>query len=303
MMRSFFILATVLELTEGGVRFTLEAPDEPVDFGRNVAVSVTAVAPAGVEVELPDLKPRLRGFASAEALVDEPVTGRAGEVTKSAEWKLVPEPGQTDFKIAPFLVRATRNGADASFIAGPVFFAAPADGPLADGSMSVSPEKDEPRLTLKRVGRWLLRTLLVLLFVVLPLVLLVRYLSRRVKEHRMRPIDRAWAELGRLVARRLPDRGKYKDFYIELTMVVRRYVQRKYGIRAPHLTTEEFLREILSSSAVGILGSRYERMRVFLESADLVKFAGVKATPELAADAVEKARGYLKDDNEREDAK
>ena len=37
-------------------------------------------------------------------------------------------------------------------------------------------------------------------------------------------------------------------------------------------------------------------LQAFLESADMVKFAGVKATPEMADAATESARGYLKGD-------
>jgi len=107
-----------------------------------------------------------------------------------------------------------------------------------------------------------------------------------VKEHRMSPIERAWAELDRLIQKGLPGRGKYKDFYVELTMVVRRYVQRKYGVKAPHLTTEEFLREFQSDD-----------LRAFLESADMVKFAGVEATPEMADEATASARTYLEGDS------
>lgn len=107
----------------------------------------------------------------------------------------------------------------------------------------------------------------------------------------MSPIERAWVELDRLLKKGLPGRGRYKDFYVELTMVVRRYVQRKYGIKAPHLTTEEFFEEI------GARGMKSEDLRRFLESADLVKFAGVQATPEMADEATDSARGYLKGDS------
>ena len=107
----------------------------------------------------------------------------------------------------------------------------------------------------------------------------------------MSPIERAWVELDRLLKKGLPGRGRYKDFYVELTMVVRRYVQRKYGIKAPHLTTEEFLREFRDEGR----GMRDE-LRKFLESADMVKFAGVEATPEMADEATDSARGYLKSD-------
>ena len=111
----------------------------------------------------------------------------------------------------------------------------------------------------------------------------------------MSPIERAWVELDRLLKKGLPGRGRYKDFYVELTMVVRRYVQRKYGIKAPHLTTEEFFAELQNSNTQTLDNSN--TLRRFLESADLVKFAGVEATPEMADEATDSARGYLKSDN------
>ena len=107
----------------------------------------------------------------------------------------------------------------------------------------------------------------------------------------MSPIERAWVELDRLLKKGLPGRGRYKDFYVELTMVVRRYVQRKYGIKAPHLTTEEFLAEFRDAGR-----GRCDDLAKFLESADLVKFAGVEATPDMADGATESARTYLRSD-------
>ncbi len=66
-------------------------------------------------------------------------------------------------------------------------------------------------------------------------------------------------------------REEVKSFYVELTGIVRRYIERTTNIHAPEQTTEEFLREI----GGGMAFSRAERQRLkdFLESADLVKFA------------------------------
>lgn len=110
----------------------------------------------------------------------------------------------------------------------------------------------------------------------------------------MSPIERAWAELDRLLKKGLPGRGRYKDFYVELTMVVRRYVQRRYGIRAPHLTTQEFFDELRTRAPQST--ARFAELRRFLDAADLVKFAGVQATPEMADDATARARNYLETD-------
>ena len=61
-----------------------------------------------------------------------------------------------------------------------------------------------------------------------------------------------------------------KGFFVELSNIVRWYVERLTGIRAPELTTEEFLYRIVKPSrSTDSLGS----LVPFLEAADIVKFA------------------------------
>ena len=199
-------------------------------------------------------------------------------------------------KASPKIFRAQSDEGKFSFVGGPVYFESPAAREPVTGGIETDPQKDLPPLSWKLVG-WVAIAVLAALAILAGLVWLARYLARRVKEHRMSPIERAWVELDRLIKKGLPGRGRYKDFYVELTMVVRRYVQRKYGIKAPHLTTEEFLREVAGdASRVSGLTSNVLSLRKFLESADMVKFAGVEATPEMADEATDSARGYLKSD-------
>ena len=96
---------------------------------------------------------------------------------------------------------------------------------------------------------------------------------------------------GDLLRRALPSKGRFKDFYVELTMVVRRYIERRYAIRAPRQTTEEFLEAARNNRDFSV--ETLDGLRAFLAAADLVKFAGAEATPELADEAVGKARAYL----------
>jgi hypothetical protein len=63
-----------------------------------------------------------------------------------------------------------------------------------------------------------------------------------------------------------------KRFYVELTAIVRRYIERTTGIHAPEQTTEEFLHEVGSGKVFS--PDDRQRLKDFLESADLVKFAG-----------------------------
>lgn len=298
MMMCAWILAAALSLNEQGVSLTVDTQTETIDPGRSVLVTVTATAPAGVKVTLPELGSRLRGFASSESFGEEPVTAKDGSLTQTVNWRLVPEPCAPVYKIAPFCVKVSRYGEDVSFVAGPVLFKPPAPREAVEGAeIEIAPENlkpDPPPWTWKKVGRialWVLAGLAVAVV----LFFLLRLCVRRVKEIRLSPVERALVELDRLLAKSWPQHGRYKDFYVELTLVVRRYLQRAYGIRAPHLTTEEFLAEVTS----GLAGSRVARcvsLKDFLESSDRIKFAGLESTPELASEAAGRARTFLKED-------
>lgn len=280
-MISFLLLAAVLtEFSNSGVEFRIESETERIDPARSVFLRVELKTPKGVEAAMPDLRERVVGFSLAEDFEEPDVVASDGAVIKAANWKLVPEPCAEVYKIKPFAV--------AGVVAGPVYFENPAPREAVTGAMEVDPKKDLPPLSWKLVG-WIAAALAALAAALALVWLGLRYLARKIREHRMSPIERAWVELDRLLGKGLPGRGRYKDFYVELTMVVRRYIQRKYGIKAPHMTTEEFLREAKPS----------DELRRFLESADMVKFAGVQATPEMADEATDSARAYLKQDEKQ----
>ena len=293
MFGGILIAAVVLETSVNGVDLKIDSDLTQIDPAKSVFLRVELRAPSDRTATLPDLRDRVVGFSVAEDFAEEPRRETDGSVVEVANWRLVPEPCAASYKIRPFVVNvspkllsARSDDGKYSFVAGPVKFEQPAAREPVTGGMECDPKKDLPPLSWKLVG-WIAAAILVAMGIVTILVLLVKYLARRIKEHRMSPIERAWVELDRLLKKGLPGRGRYKDFYVELTMVVRRYIQRKYGISAPHMTTEEFLRAAKPT----------DELRRFLESADMVKFAGVEATPDMADDATESARGYLKSDS------
>ena len=287
------VLAAVLFTAENeGIEFKVESETTVIDPARSVFLRVELKVPHDRTAQMPDLRDRVVGFSLAEDFAEEPARGKDGSTTQVTNWRLVPEPCAEVYRIKPFAVKASpkifsvrSDEGRYSFVAGPIYFENPAAREPVTGAMECDPQKDLPPLSWKLVG-WIGLAILAVLAILVTLVWLVRYIARRVKEHRMSPIERAWVELDRLLKKGLPGRGRYKDFYVELTMVVRRYIQRKYGIKAPHMTTEEFLRAAKPS----------DELRKFLESADMVKFAGVEATPEMADDATDSARAYLKTD-------
>ena len=290
MFNSLVLAASLFTISNNGVDVTLSSECDVIDPAKSVFVDLKIVSPGDVEVVEPDLAARARGFSSVENVADEPYVNDEGRRVVRSQWRLVPEPCAKEYKIAPFAVK-TKSGS--SFVAGPVYFKNPPARADVSGEMQIYPQKDPPPFSWKLVGRYALVVLGLLAAVVLAW-LLIRYVLRRVKEHKMTPVERAWVELERLIKRNLPQAGKFKDFYVELTLVVRRYIQRKHGLKAPHLTTEEFFAEV--ERVPSFPKNAIPGLMEFLNAADMIKFAGVKATLELADEAAESARVYIVSD-------
>jgi hypothetical protein len=107
----------------------------------------------------------------------------------------------------------------------------------------------------------------------------------------------ARARLDRLVVR--PDPGSPEEidaFFVELSGVVRDYLEARFELRSPELTTEEFL-ELMSDSPD--LSHEHQRLlQGFLRRADLVKFAGHLPAEEDIRDSVRAAERFLEETRE-----
>ena len=292
--------AQVADLSRDGIGITVDVEQDTVDPGRDFFVTVTVKSPAGQAATLPDLRTRFQGFQVAEDFTEDPLPDADGGTTLVSRWRLVPEPMAKKYRLAPFVVsvadhepRAT-NHEPRTFYTAPVLFAPPAARESVSGDMEVEPKRDLPPLSWKLVGICA-AALAVLAAIAAIAYLVIRKIRMMVRIHRMSPIERAMYELEQLLKKGLPGRGFYKDFYVELTMVVRRYIERRHAVRAPNLTTDEFLRAARENPA--FTREAIAELKNFLESADMVKFAGVQATPEMADDATDSARVYLKGDS------
>ena len=296
------IAAVLFETLQGGIGLKVESETKVIDPARSVFLRMAIRTPHDRKADMPDLRDRVVGFSLVEDFAEEPLKEKDGSTVQVANWRLVPEPCAEVYKVKPFVVKASpmiwkaqSDEGKYSFIGGPIYFENPAARDPVTGGMETDPKKDLPPFSWKLVG-WIALGVFCLASLVLGLWFAIRYIARRMKEHRMSPIERAWVELDRLLKKGLPGRGRYKDFYVELTMVVRRYVQRQHGVKAPHLTTEEFFDA--TRNAPTFPKSTLDELIDFLRKSDMVKFAGVEATPETAESATDSAKKYIAKDDE-----
>jgi len=85
------------------------------------------------------------------------------------------------------------------------------------------------------------------------------------------PLEIALARLDYVRGLMSPELGR--DFSIEVSSVVREYIESRFHVMAAHLTTHEFLHDALGS-VEPVLAANQSLLAEFLESCDLAKFGG-----------------------------
>lgn len=86
------------------------------------------------------------------------------------------------------------------------------------------------------------------------------------------------------------------DFFVSISSVVRRYLEDRYDLKAPDLTTDEFLQ--LAAAEPELSNEHQALLGEFLSQADVVKFAGVQVTRDEMKRSTELAVRFLEETRE-----
>lgn len=101
----------------------------------------------------------------------------------------------------------------------------------------------------------------------------------------------ALADLARL--RAAMDAENSLAFIVEVSRILRVYLQERFGLRAPHRSTEEFLLEATDSPHLS--PDRQALLGDFLRQCDLVKFARRQAALDRMTDLLDTATSFVQD--------
>ena len=115
-----------------------------------------------------------------------------------------------------------------------------------------------------------------------------------VPEVRLPPDVVALAELEKIAALGLVERGEFKSYYSLVTDVVRRYVAARFEVETMDRTTHELLDDLARGH------HEVPHLEPLLSEADLVKFAKLKPEAPAALRALETARTLVVDTTPRE---
>lgn len=107
------------------------------------------------------------------------------------------------------------------------------------------------------------------------------------------PYQWALEQLRRLEAATLTDAEQIHAWYFEFSDVIRQYVERQFGLHAPERTTQEFLAELRTHSALN--PRQKEVLGGCLEACDMVKFARHAPGPTEIQHALRAARRFVEE--------
>jgi hypothetical protein len=138
------------------------------------------------------------------------------------------------------------------------------------------------------------------------LYLLARFLPRNPLRRFVRPLPPpepahiiALRELSALRSEELWQKGEVKKYYSRLSDILRRYIDNRYGIRSPELTTDETVR-MLQRAAV-TTGRQMSVVKEMLSLSDMVKFAKYVPESSLHERCYEDAMKFVEETREAEE--
>jgi hypothetical protein len=122
--------------------------------------------------------------------------------------------------------------------------------------------------------------------------------ARRRIELQRSAYDEAVARLRTLEDEGPPDATAADNWFVALSSIVRRYLEQRFEIRAPELTTEEFL--LVATARPELTVEHRALLTSFLERCDRVKFAGYRPEADESLATLKAARGFVEDTRLRE---
>ena len=137
------------------------------------------------------------------------------------------------------------------------------------------------------------------IILLLVLIFILYWFRRRKNQPKGSPIKKvevkspyqiAWERFIALQNKSLYSKGMIKDHYVELSNILRWYVEGQFGVNASEETTDEIIKNLRSN---GIHRGDIGKLKRVLEQADMVKFAKAKPGVLYHEQVMKSARSFL----------
>ncbi len=279
--------------TRGPVSLTLSASPSRLEFSweKQAVVTIEAMAEPGVTVEVDDYELTLREgdrrfeyrVSRSDRTLAEPMPD--GRLRWSYRYELeFFLPGEYELPAASVSFEDMRDadgpsGAEPSTGADQletepltIVVAAPTETAWAQEELEKIPPLQPIELPRLWPTWWWLAVVLAVGLLVTAMLLVRRRRMRRAEGADVIPAHEwALSQIAALVAEGLIEKGLVQEFFYRISGIVRGYVERRFSVLGPEMTTEEFL---TAAAADGRFGEAVTlELERFLTACDLVKYA------------------------------
>lgn len=141
------------------------------------------------------------------------------------------------------------------------------------------------------VGLLFAAALILIIFLVWMIIKYRKAKPKTVRTKIQLPWELAIEQLNHLMENNYIETNKFDSFYMELSGILRSYLENNFSIRAPEMTTEEFLSSIRKNDI--LFGEQKEALKKFLLYADMVKFAKVNPSRKDVEDGYRLAKEFI----------
>lgn len=275
MLSASCLVAFVSAVSLGQGTVSIEAILTPpvVPFHRVSKYAVVVEAPSGLDLRLPDMTKafgELMVYGMSEYRT-EPLPGGRVRITETytldpvevKDYAIDPAKvtwGEDESVSTPMLTFRVRDLTDEERVAAEIF-----DGAIPH--MRESPSGGLP-------GGWRTWAIASVMIAVLFAILFYFLRDRAPMQDiaiRKEPWEIAFERLRTLQERRLPQAGRHQTYYVDLSAILRYYIEGRFLLHAPERTTPEFLVE---TTGQGLFSQGQEEfLSEFLRHCDSVKFA------------------------------
>ncbi len=282
------------EVERGPVKFSLEVSPKEPRLSDEPTLTLTIRAEPGVRVEKPPFGQAMGDFVIRDFYEPVPDIDDGAEVLQQVYTLEPTRAGK--LTIAPIAVRfydERASGDQQEHTIESEALTVEVSSIFGDDVPSLAnlrPAADPVELPVNYVANWLWVGAVAGALLAAAIAVWQIRRGRGVSERQLSPQELAQLELDRIVDGKLAE-SDVKAFYVELTGVVRRYIERSIGVNAPEQTTEEFLRQIVDDAIFA--DEEQLRLKGFLEAADLVKFAAFEPDAADIESSLERARMFI----------
>ncbi|MDP4289895.1 MAG: hypothetical protein Q8908_02345 [Bacteroidota bacterium] len=275
----FFSITVTAQQNQSGVKAAVKADTIRRLIGQQVVLTINVQAPKAQKILWPVIPDSI---GKLEVISRTPIdtTRGAEKGWKSYSQKLTVTSFDTGYITFPKLPFRTGSGKDtASVLSDSVLLKY--TGVAIDTTKSIKDIKGIMRapLTASEIMPWLLGIMILGAIAVIAYTVYLRKKSKKPfilfkPKPDLLPHEVALEALNHLKNEAIWKNGRFKEYYTGLTDILRTYLDKRYGVNAQEMTSDEIMEAMNGQTTDGLMG----RLKELFFTADMVKFA--KGIPE-----------------------